>query len=294
MSGKGGIGLKRGLVLFLFFLVSSAYFFRCSSPNRREEAFRDGGGESSSAVDGLFGEFPAEGEVRRDSDGGDSGGVIDKFEGDGGEEGSFEKKPKPPKYPKDGWSATIVHVTDGDTLHVTMYPGGWASRVRLKGINAPECQKGGNGGFQSCVADDEFFGLEAYKTLERLVKKYGRKVIIRCKAGSDGFCSKDLFKRYLVYLEFKSSGEDLGRALLSEGAVWTFTRYPSEKLAEYCAAEAEAIKNRRGMWKNGRDYVRQKMKKSTRSWYYSRSRTKSHDAICSKALGKSFSKLAGE
>ena len=174
-----------------------------------------------------------------------------------------------------------------------MYPGGWASRVRLKGLNAPECFKSSSGAFQSCSGDEEYFGFESYKVLYQIVNKAGKKGTIHCKMKGDGFCERDPYGRYLLFLSLRD-GRDLGAEMIRRGAAWTFTRYPSDKLAEYCRSEAEAIRNRVGMWAKGRDFVKSKMNPSTRGWYFNKRYSKSHDGICSKALGRSFSKLAGE
>lgn len=200
--------------------------------------------------------------------------------------------PPVPKYPVHGYLATVVHVTDGDTVYLVMQPGGWASRVRLKGVNAPECQKINSPGtaFQHCSADKDYFGLSAYEILNQLMTGSQRKVKISCTMKGE-FCEVDEFDRYLAYLAMPD-GRDVGETVIASGACWSFTRYSNDKIAEYCRAEAQAIRNKKGMWQQGRAAVKQKMSSSVSSWYYKE--TPNHDKACSDALQESFAKLAGE
>jgi endonuclease YncB( thermonuclease family) len=175
-----------------------------------------------------------------------------------------------------------------------MRVGGWASRVRLTGINAPECTKTSSSGtpFQHCSSSTEYFGLEAYQELKELVSGTNNKVNISCIEENQQ-CEKDMFDRYLAYL-YLPDKRDIGEVLLQKGMVLAFTRYDHARTAAYCRAEAQAIRNRVGMWKNGRDYVKERMSSATKAWYYHKTSSQTHDAICSKALGQSFAKMAGE
>ena len=208
------------------------------------------------------------------------------------------KEPEPPqdtrpipKYPQDGLQATVVHITDGDTLYLVMQLGGWASRVRLKGVNAPECyKKTASDSFQSCSSDKEYYGLQAYKVLKDLLSGAARRVIISCTMKGEQ-CEKDDFDRFLVYLK-TPDGKDVGETIVRKGAVFTFTRYQNSKVAEYCQAEADAIRTKAGMWDKGRSYIKQKMSNTVRAWYYNHK--PNHDSVCSTAMKKSFAKAAGE
>lgn len=200
--------------------------------------------------------------------------------------------PPVPKYPVDGYVATVVHVTDGDTLYLVMQPGGWASRVRLKGVNAPECTKANTPGssFQHCTADKDYFGLDSYKILNQLMIGNLRKVKIACTMKGE-FCELDEFDRHLVYLTMPDN-RDVGETILAAGSSWSFTRYANDKVATYCRAEAMAIRNKLGMWQQGRPTIKQKMSTTVYSWYYKD--TPNHDKICSDAMKESFAKVAGE
>lgn len=224
--------------------------------------------------------------------------AVDANEGSGGPETEPEIEKEPadippvPKYPVDGYVATVVHVTDGDTVYLVMQPGGWASRVRLKGVNAPECAKVNSPGtpFQHCSADKDYFGLNAYQFLNQLMTGNARKVKIACTMKGE-FCELDEFDRHLVYLTM-SDGRDVGESVVASGSCWSFTRYANEKMATYCRAEALSIRDKKGMWQQGRATIKQKMSTTVYSWYYKD--TPNHDKICSDAMKESFAKVAGE
>ncbi len=203
------------------------------------------------------------------------------------------KETKPiSKYPQHGLEGTVVHVTDGDTLYLVMQPGGWASRIRIKGVNAPECYKKTVSGssFQACTSDKGFYGLKAYQEVKGLLSGSARRVMISCTMKGDR-CEKDEFGRFLAYLKLPD-GRDLGETVLRKGAAWSFTRYPNKKVASYCQAEADAIRQKAGMWKQGRKFVKRKMSPAVIRWYYNH--RPNHDSVCSKAMKTSFSKAAGE
>ena len=216
---------------------------------------------------------------------------------DAGPEVAPEPEPDESKDPPpiaDGVKVRIVHVTDGDTVYALTRIGGWASRIRLLGFNAPECTKKKSGSFSVCNGDIEYFGVEAYKALQAIYTKYrGKQFLLTCVNKGDE-CEKDVFDRYLAYLQ-TPDGEDVGELLMKQGMGWAFTKFESTKRADYCKAEANAIRNKVGMWKQGgRTFVKGKMSSDTRNWYYSSKAGKSHDALCSQALGSSFQDLAGE
>jgi endonuclease YncB( thermonuclease family) len=201
-----------------------------------------------------------------------------------------EPPPVPEKVLIDGLDVIISHVTDGDTIYVVKKPGGWASRIRLKGLNAPECHKVRNGSFQSCDKDDDYFGLGAYEIAKKLANGDFRKAKLAC-IEKQGECEKDSFGRYLGYIVLPD-GRDLGNEIIAAGGGWSFTRYTATKLKQYCGTEADAIKAKKGMWTQGRPYVKSRMSGATKSWYYASKN--GHDSVCGNKLGESFSKRAGE
>jgi endonuclease YncB( thermonuclease family) len=207
----------------------------------------------------------------------------------------IESKPEPSGPPPlaNGVMIRITHVTDGDTLYAVTKVGAWSHKIRLSGFNAPECFKEKNGPFEKCIKDDEAFGLEAYKILKRIVDNlHGKRVKIICKNKGDS-CEEDPFSRALASIQMPD-GELLGKKLLLAGAAWSFTRYAFKYRADYCRAEATAIRKKVGMWKQGRAAAKTGMKNDTKNWYYNTKHTKTHDYLCTKAMGTSFSRLAGE
>ncbi|TNE52150.1 MAG: thermonuclease family protein [Deltaproteobacteria bacterium] len=185
-----------------------------------------------------------------------------------------------------------MHITDGDTLYVVMKPGGWASRIRLKGVNAPECYKVDQTGspFQKCSKDKDFYGFKSYEYIKNLLSGNARRVKLSCVMDGEE-CEKDEFGRHLAYLE-TPDGKDVGTQVLLDGNAWAFTRYTNEKVAVYCQAEADAIRNKKGMWGEGRPAVKKTMSTSVYNWYYKYN--PNHDKICSTAMKTSFAKAAGE
>lgn len=263
----------------------------CSPTERPEESARDAGSPVERAEEANV-------DTRQEQSVSDAGReALPEPSPEPTPEPAFEKDPpkevKPiPKYPQDGLQAIVVHVTDGDTLYVVMKPGGWASRIRLKGVNAPECYKKTVSGssFQSCTSDKEYYGLQSYRSLKDILSGASRRVTISCIMKGDR-CETDDFDRSLAFLK-TPDGKDVGETSLRKGAVLTFTRYSHNKMKAYCQAEADSIRAKAGMWSKGRSYVKSKMSNTVRNWYYNYK--PNHDSICSKAMGRSFSKAAGE
>ena len=169
-----------------------------------------------------------------------------------------------------GQLARVGHIIDGDTVDVLV--DGVAFRTRIVGFDSPECEKAsktvdGIPRFR-CVEDPEndHWGLEAYCEMVSLAS--GREVRVECDGTADGeACPLDVFDRSLAYLRRVEDGVDVGLALVRAGGGWTFTRYDSERRAEYCAAEDAAIEEGAGMWAIGRQAVIDGMDGGTRGWY---------------------------
>lgn len=185
-------------------------------------------------------------------------------------------------YPNDllreGHTGTVPHVVDGDTIDIDVR--GTVFKVRFKGASAPECQKDalyvGSVPRQRCVADDEFYGLESYNELLRILGDHP--VIVQCDASPGEACETDPYGRSLANV-ILPDGTDVGEEILRRGAGFTSTSFASSTRARFCAAEYGARKNQRGMWE-GRSVadVLALMNDSTKRWY------KAHDARCDAAL----------
>lgn len=123
------------------------------------------------------------------------------------------------------WSATVVSIIDGDTLHATRLVGGQAvdERLRLWGVDAPE-----RGQPLAREATALLTQLCAGQVLTARVMghpSYGRPVV-RLTLGD---------------------GRDVARELLLAGLVRHLTAYAPHE-APYAAAQAEAQVARRGLW----------------------------------------------
>ena len=120
-------------------------------------------------------------------------------------------------------SGRVTRVYDGDTLELRVSDGR-SVRVRLEGIDCPE-----RGEPFSNVARNFTRQLAFDKDVTATVHdvdRYGRLVA-----------------------RVRSDGKDLSWELVNAGLAWHYTRYSNDpKLA---AAEADAKKNRRGMWAHG-------------------------------------------
>jgi endonuclease YncB( thermonuclease family) len=119
----------------------------------------------------------------------------------------------------------VISVSDGDTL--TVYASGAGTRkVRLYGIDCPETGQPG--------------GSEAANFTRRkaLFKKATVTVI-----------DKDRYGRQVGVLSF-DDGTVLNEALLSEGHAWLYNAYcKTPRCIRWKALEAEAKKDRAGLWR---------------------------------------------
>lgn len=133
--------------------------------------------------------------------------------------------------PPAGTGATLVAVTDGDTLRVTI--GGVEERVRLLGYDAPEIHSGVECG-----------GVEAADEVEGLLAAGDLLVLVPDPTQGD----RDRYGRLLRYAELPD-GTDVGREVVSAG--WGEVRTydgPYERLADYRSAEDAARDAPRGVW----------------------------------------------
>jgi micrococcal nuclease len=130
-----------------------------------------------------------------------------------------------PAAPPRSWSATVVHVTDGDTLWVRPSTGGRSVQLRVQGIDAPElCQP---------------YGPQARQALQHHL--LNRVVTVHEKGRDD-------YDRTLARVQW--SGLDVGGWLVFQGLAWSH-RY-QRRPGPYHAQEQQARQARRGLWSGGR------------------------------------------
>lgn len=132
-----------------------------------------------------------------------------------------------PAVAAEAWTGRVVHVSDGDTIHVEPVQGGQRVKVRLYGIDCPEK----NQPFGS-LATAYVFDVALYKRVEVEAKdtdRYGRTVAV------------------IVMPD----GSYLQDGLVRNGFAWVYARYCRDKglKARWSALEKEAVEQRRGLWK---------------------------------------------
>ncbi len=162
--------------------------------------------------------------------------------------------------------------------------------VRIHGLDCPECLKSqvtstidSTYSAQSCDAEktspcsnsnlydyttledcqnhNERGGYEAAEFAKQLIysEENNAEVEIACEtvSSTDATCLLDNTRsRYLAYIGVKSNQAtiDLGKAIISEGLGLPFTAFTSQRTEEYCAAESDAISNKKGFWANGNSF----------------------------------------
>ncbi len=178
---------------------------------------------------------------------------------------------------------TVVHIVDADTVTVeTKDTPPRTFKLRLAGINAPECHKErkrtARGKMSaSCKSDDEAHGHASYLHLKKLLD--GKAITLTCKnLPGSSICEQDRYRRLLATLW--DGAVDVNRKLLEDGMAMAFTKYPHDDRAAYREAELAARAARRGLWALARDVpgVLSLMSQKTRSWY------RKHDELCRNAM----------
>ena len=120
-----------------------------------------------------------------------------------------------------GFSGTVSHVTDGDSLWVRPARGGAPVEVRLLDLDAPE-------GCQS-------WGPQARQALRGRVLHQGVRVRTR---GTDDY------GRQLARIELR--GEDVGRWLVRNGHAWSASF--KGRAGPYAGLEQQARQEHKGLW----------------------------------------------
>jgi micrococcal nuclease len=142
-----------------------------------------------------------------------------------------------------GRTFAVTKVVDGDTLHVAAaQSGGDATKVRLRGIDAPEM--GTN------RTKRMYFAQEATDFVRRTT--LGQSVSVYLDEDAE---SRDRYGRLLAYLELPD-GRFLNEELLSEGLVYADRRFRHSYSQKYLQLEAAARAQGRGLWK---DVTREQM-----------------------------------
>ncbi|OGP26553.1 MAG: hypothetical protein A2X91_01995 [Deltaproteobacteria bacterium GWB2_65_81] len=134
-------------------------------------------------------------------------------------------------------TGVVEEVVDGDTLRVRTSGNAEAVTVRLIGIDAPERSHPTLG--------KEFLSDESAAHLASLCR--GKTVRME-KDGEE----TDTYDRLLRYVFLTpSDGRLLNEEMLRVGMARAYTRFPHSRTDAFLAAEADARRKGRGLWKNG-------------------------------------------
>lgn len=126
----------------------------------------------------------------------------------------------------------VTRVIDGDTIEVTLPPGG-KEKVRIIGIDTPETK--------DPRKPVQCFGKEASKQMTKLVN--GKTVVLERNPAED----RDKYKRLLRYISL--NGEDIGASMIRDGFAFSYKKFPHPRLEAYNQLEKEAREDTKGLWK---------------------------------------------
>jgi len=127
----------------------------------------------------------------------------------------------PPPSARPTFTSTVLSVTDGDTLTVTV--NGINEKVRLNGIDCPE--------------SDQTFGNQATQLTKQLALE---------KAVTVTDFGRDKYHRMIGEIVLPD-GRNLNRELVREGFCWWYRKYaPNDSALEQL--EVEARETKRGLW----------------------------------------------
>jgi micrococcal nuclease len=142
-------------------------------------------------------------------------------------------------YPRyDGREVGVTHVVDGDTIDVDLYDplnDENDTRIRLWGVDTPETVKP--------KTPPQHFGPEATAATRRWCK--GKTVTLDLVRGE----TRGKYKRLLAYVVLPG-GEVLNARLVREGYAYADPRFEHPRLEEYQRLQADAVRDRRGLWKD--------------------------------------------
>jgi cysteine-rich repeat protein len=186
---------------------------------------------------------------------------------------------------QNGGRAQAYLAVDGDTIRMKVINDGSCSpskyiSIRLHGIDAPECLKTATpspfdpsynqanacDASQATNYDDlsknEPHGYDAQQALSDLIFSEENEngiLEIECETRSsdDATCLTDATNaRFLAYFKVRKDGKyvDLAEELIRQGYAFAHTYFTSQRMPQYCAAEAEARAAGAGVWALGTSY----------------------------------------
>lgn len=129
----------------------------------------------------------------------------------------------------------VVHVVDGDTLHIDIPDGTHeATRIRLWGVDTPETGHG--------QTPEMYFGPEAKTFATDTLDGRTVHVVLAEKK------TRDKYDRLLAYVYLERGGVMFNELLLEEGFAYADRRFPHHYRDQFAAIEARARRERKGLW----------------------------------------------
>lgn len=132
-------------------------------------------------------------------------------------------------------SFRVVHVVDGDTLHLDVPDGRHdATRVRLWGVDTPETGHGNT--------PEMYFGPQAKAFAQETLEGRTVHVLLAEKR------TRDKYDRLLAYVYVERGGVMFNELLLEEGYAYADRRFPHHYREAFAAVEARARRAGKGLW----------------------------------------------
>jgi micrococcal nuclease len=146
-------------------------------------------------------------------------------------------------YDGDDWkkyhekSFPVAKVIDGDTIDLAIPDGKYqTTRVRLLGVDTPETKNPNTGVM--------YFGPEASEFTRKLCENQQVTVLLDTVAEQ-----RDRYGRLLAHIRLPD-GSILGQRLIAEGYGYADLRFEQSSYDEYAQSQEQAIREKRGLWKN--------------------------------------------
>ena len=141
-------------------------------------------------------------------------------------------------------SGRIVTVIDGDTLKVRLTSGARRT-IRMIGIDTPESRKPGVAVECGAKSATEYMTRLAFR--QRSGRSVGQRVRLTTDPTQD---RTDRYGRLLAYVDRRSDGKDLGRAIINAGWAmdYVYDNRPFERFGSYDGVQTQARARGRGVW----------------------------------------------
>lgn len=157
-------------------------------------------------------------------------------------------------------TAKCIRVVDGDTIVVDYH--GKLEKIRLIGVDTPETVHPNK--------PVEYFGKEASNFTRSLVT--GKQVALKFD-----WQQRDKYNRLLAYV-YLDDGTLLNKKIIEEGYGHAYTRFPFKYMDDFRAAECEARKTGKGLWRTSANATRKEI------YHVKNNKTATDDNACNKIV----------